>query len=317
MKKNPLLLIEIIAVVSILTILIYFGVNKYSSLFNNFPRYKVEFNDIDGLSIGSPVRLAGVHVGHVVKQELKGDKVLVTFKVINKNAKIPPGSRAGVEFYGLVGSKSIEIRPPDVIVAGDQLLKPVDPLRIERAKDLLNILSETTLDISEAILDFLDKNAENAGGKLKETSKAIKEKAKQFEHSGIIIEQNSRKTIDNTKKIKDLVKETSESIGHVKQVMGDFAGSEEVKDGINKLKETTDNIADFIEKDETQMKITELTQKMKNFNKKVKEVNEKIDGIKNRELGYINEFNESIQKTTVKMQKLIDALEKRKNTNKE
>lgn len=75
--------------------------------------YYMFFNDVDGLSQGSPVRMMGYKIGYVRDVKVFKDNIFVSFLVTEKNVYIPLGSVARVEFYGLGGSKSLEIEPPE------------------------------------------------------------------------------------------------------------------------------------------------------------------------------------------------------------
>lgn len=85
----------------------------YSKIFVEPNIYKIEFKDIDGISKGSPVRIMGVNVGYVRNLKAVGKEIDVEIIITKKNIKIPNGTIARVEFYGLGGSKSIELMPPD------------------------------------------------------------------------------------------------------------------------------------------------------------------------------------------------------------
>lgn len=73
--------------------------------------YYLFFKDVDGLAQGSPVRMMGFQIGYVRDVKVFGDNIFVSFLVTEKNVFIPEGSSAQVEFYGLGGSKSLEIVP--------------------------------------------------------------------------------------------------------------------------------------------------------------------------------------------------------------
>ena len=317
MKKIPFLLLEILTIVCILTILVFFGIHKYNKLFNDFPKYTVKFNDIDGLSIGSPVRFAGYHVGHIVKQEFKDDKIFVTFKITEKNVEIPEGSRADIEFTGLVGSKSLEIKPP-LFKKGAQVYVN-DPLRVNSIMETVNVLSESTLDFSKGLYSFLNKNEESAGLTLKEASKELKSKSSILENSKGKIKETGIKAVQDTKKINQLVKGISDNIDFVRETVGEITTSDELdklKANIDKIKESTENISKIIEEGKSNQKIKELNEKMANLDIQVEQLNEKINKIKKREVGYINEFNDSIRTTTDKLQKFIDSREEKKELDK-
>ncbi len=73
---------------------------------------KAEFNRIDGLTVGSPVRLAGVDVGQVnalnLTEEGRAEVELVLF---NTELPIPTDTAAVIETDGLFGDKYVELHP--------------------------------------------------------------------------------------------------------------------------------------------------------------------------------------------------------------
>ena len=75
-------------------------------------QYYVFMQDVDGLTIGSPVKFMGKQVGYVNSLNATDSNVYVSF-LINNGIKLPQNSVITVEFYGIAGSKSLEIMPPD------------------------------------------------------------------------------------------------------------------------------------------------------------------------------------------------------------
>ena len=110
--KKPLV-IEILIWISILLIIIGFGVFAYIKTFVEPNVYVIQFKDIDGITKGSPVRFMGINVGYVRKLKYKNKHIDVQILVTKKGMEIPNGTLARVEFYGLGGSKSIELMPPE------------------------------------------------------------------------------------------------------------------------------------------------------------------------------------------------------------
>ena len=76
--------------------------------------YKIsaEFESVDGINIGSDVRVAGIKVGAVVEQKLSDAsyQAVVTMAIDNK-VKLPDDSSAKVTSDGLLGAKYIAIDP--------------------------------------------------------------------------------------------------------------------------------------------------------------------------------------------------------------
>ncbi len=90
--------------------------------------YYLFFKDVDGLSQGSPVRMMGCQIGYVKDVKVFKDNIFVSFLVTEKNIFIPLGSVARVEFYGLGGSKSLEIETP----SKDGKIKPGQEILTEK-----------------------------------------------------------------------------------------------------------------------------------------------------------------------------------------
>lgn len=110
--KKPIV-IEIIIWTVVLTVIFAIGIFSYSKFFVEPNVYTIRFKDIDGITKGSPVRFMGINVGYVRELKSKDKHVNVQIIITKKDMKIPNGTAARVEFYGLGGSKSIELMPPD------------------------------------------------------------------------------------------------------------------------------------------------------------------------------------------------------------
>ncbi len=113
-KINRAYVIEILIWILLVVGILIVGVcvHYYAVVYKN--TYNLHFRDIDGIIKGSPVRLMGVVVGHVRNLKFRyDDEIIAQIVITKKGVKIPKGSKATVEFTGIVGSKSIEIMSPD------------------------------------------------------------------------------------------------------------------------------------------------------------------------------------------------------------
>ena len=139
--KKPIV-IEILIWFIILTAIFTVGMFAYSKVFVEPNIYNIEFKDIDGITKGSPVRFMGINIGYVRKLEAKDKHIQVQIVVTQRNMKIPNGTIARVEFYGLGGSKSIELMPADD--NGQGAIVTTKTLRLHdmvmKAEDLVEIL---------------------------------------------------------------------------------------------------------------------------------------------------------------------------------
>ena len=70
------------------------------------------FDNIEGISIGSDVRLAGIKVGSVADQKLDQEnyQAVVTFS-IDKSVKLPEDTSAKITSEGLLGEKFVALEP--------------------------------------------------------------------------------------------------------------------------------------------------------------------------------------------------------------
>lgn len=120
----------------------------------------LHFKDANEISHGAMVRFMGTEVGYVKDILLKSDHVDVVIKTHQEALSIPSGSTFTVQFTGLVGSKSIEIVPPDVprpSIQGKPYYLVEEPLRL---KDTINYQIQMTQDLQEGaenIADFFGK----------------------------------------------------------------------------------------------------------------------------------------------------------------
>ncbi|WP_019644157.1 MlaD family protein [Novispirillum itersonii] len=100
------------------------------------------FQRTDGITIGAPVRLAGLRVGEVIGQSLvDGFRAELTMRV-NSGVEIPVDSAAVIETDGLLGPKYIEIHPggeDDVLAPGTRFEYAQDAMVLE---DLLSRIVE-------------------------------------------------------------------------------------------------------------------------------------------------------------------------------
>lgn len=106
--------------------------------------YKAEFGEIGGLKDGNEVRVAGVSVGQVSGIELKGDKVLVTFK-IDKGTALGDQTTADIRVRTLLGAEFLALQP-----VGERVLRKDSTIPLARTDAPYNVveafsqLSETT-----------------------------------------------------------------------------------------------------------------------------------------------------------------------------
>ena len=112
MKSNTVEALIGALVITVSLVFLYFG---FSSIkLNNSDSYNILalFNRIDGIKIGSDIRMSGIKIGTVLKQEL--DNTSFEAKVsmsIDSKILIPDDSSAKITSDGLLGGNYISIEP--------------------------------------------------------------------------------------------------------------------------------------------------------------------------------------------------------------
>jgi len=101
---------------------------------------EAEFNDLMGLDVQSPVRMAGVKIGVVQDIFLRNNKAIVTI-ALNPKVRLPASTRASIIGRGLVGEKNLALRANsgDTEWLPDGAVIPSDP-----AGDINTFISKAT-----------------------------------------------------------------------------------------------------------------------------------------------------------------------------
>lgn len=113
------------------------------------PGYEItaKFDRIDGLREGSDVRLGGIKIGSVVKQELDPQTYMavVTLK-INHGIKLPKDSSAQVSMVGLLGENYLSVQPG----ADETMLSQGEEIsHTQGAVDLLSLMGKMIFSQTE------------------------------------------------------------------------------------------------------------------------------------------------------------------------
>ena len=133
------LLIWLIIVLIFVSFSTIFGIHKEKNDLND---YKIFLPDVDGLIVGSPVRMMGIEVGYVKKIKPTNKEVYVKFVLTNPDVYIPQGTSATVEFSGMAGSKSLELYLPDKSTYLDKSVPVITVNSPKRLHDALGLLND-------------------------------------------------------------------------------------------------------------------------------------------------------------------------------
>lgn len=209
MKKRAILT-EILIWTVIFFVIFTCGIFIYSKIFVEPNIYNIQFKDIDGITKGSPVRFMGINIGYVRELKPKDKSINVQIIVTKKDMKIPNGTTARVEFYGLGGSKSIELMPSSDSGNGIVTGKTIR---------IADVIRETEGIVQ--IIEFIDKYLQNINSK--ETLEEIK-KLKELNPNSIIetgneLTKTGKEISGKINKIKENEKDAIESIQEANNVI--------------------------------------------------------------------------------------------------
>ncbi|MGE4221376.1 MAG: outer membrane lipid asymmetry maintenance protein MlaD [Alphaproteobacteria bacterium] len=98
-------------------------------------RVTAQFNAIDGLTVGSDVRIAGVKVGSVVGQHIDPDtyRAVVTLS-LSPEVRLPADTVVKIASEGLLGGKYVKLEPGGgerIVTADGQLTETRDVVSLE------------------------------------------------------------------------------------------------------------------------------------------------------------------------------------------
>lgn len=140
MKNNTLetLIGFLVLIVAGLFLFIAYKVSNNMQTISSGLKISGEFSNIDGINIGSDVKVAGVKVGSVldVKIDSESYNSILVLK-ISKDLSIPTDSLFKISTSGLIGSKFVNIK----IGANDEFFKNGDVIEFtESAMDLEDLI---------------------------------------------------------------------------------------------------------------------------------------------------------------------------------
>lgn len=135
-------------------------VSKFIHTYNTRAHYTyfVFFKDIDGVIIGSPVKIQGVQVGHVSNIKFINDEVFVTFVITDKNFKMPTKMDASVSFTGMGGSKSLELFVPPEGEKAKNFIRTKEPMRLQDFMFYSNETSQILLTMMNDAMRLMNDN---------------------------------------------------------------------------------------------------------------------------------------------------------------
>ena len=202
------LLVWLLVIILGVSVIRYHTIKKQQ----NFKSYQVFLQDVDGLIVGSPVRMMGVPIGYITVIKVVQDHIYVKFVITEENFTLPKGIIATVEFNGMGGSKSLELYPPDEVSKASGNLIAIKPTnRLGAAIGLLDDMFEKLGSIMVRCEVFNEGLAEILPPRTKVSKDPVKDAANSVNQVANIIDILNERRIDIKNKVKGLSNESKKS----------------------------------------------------------------------------------------------------------
>ncbi len=123
----------------------------FTKIKHNTKEYRIYMPDVDGLIVGSPVRMMGIEVGHVTKIKPVKNEVFIRFILHDDSINLPQGTSVTVEFSGMAGSKSLELYLPEKNKYIDSQTAAIEVNPPKRLSDVAGLLNEMFKEVNSII----------------------------------------------------------------------------------------------------------------------------------------------------------------------
>ncbi len=233
----------VLVLLGILMFIIGFSYLKGNHVFISDRTFYAIYDDVEGISKGTPVTISGFNVGSIQNIEFFNDseKLLVKFRVENK-INFSKNSIAQIYETGLIGGKALAVitKPGIVAKSGDTLSSAIAPGLTELVNDKLSPLQEkieSTFVSADSLLiainNILDNqtqsNIKNTFEDLSETVENVKFSTSKFEN---LLEENENK-------ISNIINRIDITSSNLSNFSNSFADLEKTIENFSK---TSDNL---------------------------------------------------------------------------
>lgn len=248
MKLSNEIKTAILVLSGILMFIVGFSYLKSNNIFSSDRTFFAIYDDIEGVSVGTPVTVSGFNVGSIQDISFYQNTmdILVKFRVENK-VKFSKNSVAQIYETGLIGGKALAILPNNGPLAqsGDTLRSSVAPGLTELVNDKLSPLQEkieSTFVSADSLLkninNVLDVNSQN---QIKESFSQLSDLAINLKESA----ENLNSIINSNEiKINDIVSNVDNFSSNFSSLSNSFSDVELI---IGNLTKTSNNLNSIID----------------------------------------------------------------------
>lgn len=248
MKLSNEIKTAILVLSGILMFIVGFSYLKSNNIFSSDRTFFAIYDDVEGVSVGTPVTVSGFNVGSIQDISFYQNTmdILVKFRVENK-VKFSKNSVAQIYETGLIGGKALAILPNNGPLAqsGDTLRSSIAPGLTELVNDKLSPLQEkieSTFVSADSLLkninNVLDVNSQN---QIKESFSQLSDLAINLKESA----ENLNSIINSNEiKINDIVSNVDNFSSNFSSLSNSFSDVEVI---IGNLTKTSNNLNSIID----------------------------------------------------------------------
>ena len=248
MKLSNEIKTAILVLSGILMFIVGFSYLNSNNIFSSDRTFFAIYDDIEGVSVGTPVTVSGFNVGSIQDISFYQNtmNILVKFRVENK-VKFSKNSLAQIYETGLIGGKALAILPNNGPLAqsGDTLRSSIAPGLTELVNDKLSPLQEkieSTFVSADSLLkninNVLDLNSQN---QIKESFSNLSDLAINLKESA----ENLNSIINSNEiKINDIVSNIDNFSSNFSSLSNSFNDVELI---IGNLTKTSNNLNSIID----------------------------------------------------------------------
>ena len=248
MKLSNEIKTAILVLSGILMFIVGFSYLKSNNIFSSDRTFFAIYDDIEGVSVGTPVTVSGFNVGSIQDISFYQNTmdILVKFRVENK-VKFSKNSVAQIYETGLIGGKALAILPNNGPLAqsGDTLRSSIAPGLTELVNDKLTPLQEkieSTFVSADSLLkninNVLDVNSQN---QIKESFSQLSDLTINLKESA----ENLNSIINSNEiKINDIVSNVDNFSSNFSSLSNSFSDVEVI---IGNLTKTSNNLNSIID----------------------------------------------------------------------
>ena len=248
MKLSNEIKTAILVLSGILMFIVGFSYLKSNNIFSSDRTFFAIYDDIEGVSVGTPVTVSGFNVGSIQDISFYQNTmdILVKFRVENK-VKFSKNSIAQIYETGLIGGKALAIIPNKGPLAqsGDTLRSSIAPGLTELVNDKLSPLQEK-IESTFVSADSLLKNINNvfdinSQNQIKESFSQLSDLAINLKESA----ENLNSIINSNEiKINDIVSNVDNFSSNFSSLSNSFSDVELI---IGNLTKTSNNLNSIID----------------------------------------------------------------------